>query len=233
MIDKKGNEKNSSLMKLAADDNDRRRWFCRQDTMKRLLNEMNKRTIILTVSHLFTSVIMACFCSLPDLVLLEIFSYLSCEDALFAFAELNINRLIDLLVEHGAFRHICVSSALSRQRYLVLKARIWRLDSVRSLVVEDIFAGIVFEYTSSDRYFPSLVELRLLRLRRIVKSITQFVIAHASTLTHLTVTSPDQPYSEKEEHSAFFHEILPHLSRLTTLNACWRSEVQVLFVAHL
>src|SRR5690349_8188662 len=95
------------------------------------------------------------FCSLADLVLLEIFSHLSCEDSLFAFAELNIDRLTNLLVERGAFQYIRLSSALSFERYLVLYERIWRRECIRSLVVEDMFADMISYYTRSW-HFPSL-----------------------------------------------------------------------------
>jgi hypothetical protein len=59
------------------------------------------------------------FLSLPDIVLLEFFTYLSCEDILYAFADLHDFHLNDLLTEHGAFRHICLSSQLSLRKYNV------------------------------------------------------------------------------------------------------------------
>ena len=65
------------------------------------------------------------FIFLPDIVLLEIFSYLSCEDALYAFDSLNNRRLSHLLEERGAFRQICLSPEVSRAlaRYLALRPR--------------------------------------------------------------------------------------------------------------
>ncbi len=181
-----------------------------------------------TRSHLFTYVIMVHLSSLPDLVLLEIFSYLSCEDALYAIAELNINRLNGMLAERGAFRQIHLSSALSYQRYIILAERIWRFDSVLSLVVEGIFADGLF-LLAPRRVFSSLADLRILYARRLYETTTAFVIAHASTLTHLTVTPTHHPFP-MQEHSTFFHSILPHLTRLTMLSLGWNSNVQVLFI---
>ncbi|CAF1122349.1 unnamed protein product [Rotaria magnacalcarata] len=69
------------------------------------------------------------FMSLPDITLLEIFTYLSSEDVLYTFADLHDVHLIDLLTEHAAFRQICLSSQLSRGQYKVLSNGIWRYDS--------------------------------------------------------------------------------------------------------
>jgi hypothetical protein len=163
--------------------------------------------------------------SLPDLVLLDIFSYLSCEDALYSFAELNIFRLVDLLVERGAFRHICLSSALPFYQYTVLAQRIWCFNLVRSLVIQDAFIDIVSPH-ARWRLFPSLIDLRLLHQRCIMKTTIQFVIAHASTLTHLTLTTT--PYKcWWSDQSIFLHAVLPHLHRLVMLQAYCTIPLQV------
>jgi hypothetical protein len=81
--------------------------------------------------------------SLPDIVLLEIFTYLSCEDALYAFADLQESHLINLFTEHGAFQQICLSSQLSRGQYLVLSNGTWCYDLVRSFVCKEMFSDFI------------------------------------------------------------------------------------------
>ncbi|CAF3743176.1 unnamed protein product [Rotaria magnacalcarata] len=110
------------------------------------------------------------FMSLPDITLLEIFTYLSSEDVLYTFADLHDVHLIDLLTEHAAFRQICLSSQLSRGQYKVLSNGIWRYDSVCSFVCKEMFCDFITDFTPCP-LFPSLTELRILGLR----CITDFV----------------------------------------------------------
>jgi hypothetical protein len=165
------------------------------------------------------------FLSLADIVLLEIFAYLSCEDALYAFADLHDFRLVDLLSERGAYWHIRLSSQLSMQQYSVLSKDIWRYDYVRSLVCREMFSDF-FPYFTLCRLFPSLTELRLLLVRYSSKIVTEFVIAHAPTLTHFTLT-PSKEAFLKEEYQEILHAVLPHLNQLKVLDTSCRSEVQV------
>jgi hypothetical protein len=166
------------------------------------------------------------FSLLADIVLLEIFSYLSCSDALYAFAEFHNLRFIDLLYERGAFGQICLSAELPRRQYINLLESIWRFDSVRSLVVMDSIADHIVAL-APRQLFPSLNDLRLLHLRHILDGTAAFIVAHAHTLTHLTITpTVTSPYSVKA-HSDLLHDVLPHLSRLTTLNMGYNTRVQV------
>jgi hypothetical protein len=164
------------------------------------------------------------FSSLPDIVLLEIFSHLSCEDALYAFADLHDFHLVDLLQERGAYRHMCLSSQLSVRQFTLLK-RIWRYDLVRSLVCKHLFSD--FDYMACQ-VFPSLTEFRLLFVCCPSDSFTWFVIRHASTLTHFTLTANKESFSSKN-YRKFMHAVLPHLNRLKVLETdkdCGR-DVQV------
>ncbi len=165
------------------------------------------------------------FMSLPDIIFLEIFTYLSCEDALYAFADLHDFHLIDLLTEHGAFRQICLSSQLSRHQYDVLSTGIWRYDLVRSFVCKEIFSDYVSYLTPCER-FTSLTELRALFLRGHDGGLAKFVIAHSSTLTHLSMKRSEQAY-RPEDYRTFFHTVLPHLNRLKLLDTDWTSYVSV------
>jgi hypothetical protein len=96
--------------------------------------------------------------SLPDLVWLQIFSYLSCEDVLYAFAELQISHLNNLLIESGAFRHICLLSVLPRHQYETL-LHVWYPDFVRSLVLHEMLAELIYDSiidrSTSARYVLS------------------------------------------------------------------------------
>jgi hypothetical protein len=165
------------------------------------------------------------FLSLPDIALLEIFSYLSCEDILYAFADLHDFHLDDLLTEHGAFRHICLSSQLSRWQYQVLSQGIWRYDSVRLLVCKEMFSDFIMDLTPCQ-IFTSLTDLRFHYLRCQSNRLIEFVFAHSSTLTHLSIKRSEQSYNP-EDYRTFFHTVLPHLSRLKLLDTDWRSYVSV------
>jgi len=123
------------------------------------------------------------FMLLPDIVLLEIFSYLSCEDVLYAFGDLHDFYLLDLLTEHGAFRQICLSSKLSRHQYQVLSKGIWCYDLVRSFVCKEMFSDYIIHFTPCQ-IFTSLTEMQVFCLRCLTDDLAQFVIAHSSTLTH-------------------------------------------------
>jgi len=168
------------------------------------------------------------FMSLPDLVLLEVFSYLSCEDVLYAFGDLHAFHFYDLLTEHGAFRHMCLSSQLSRHQYYILSNGIWRFDLVRSLICKEMFSDFLVGFTPCQ-IFPSLTELRLLFLRCSSEGLSDFVIAHSSTITHFTVTRSEQSYNQKGNEK-FLHTILPHLNRLKLLDTDWRNHASVRYL---
>ena len=98
------------------------------------------------------------FLLLPDVVLLEIFAYLSCEDVLYAFGSFQDVHLLDLLTKYGAFRQICLSSQLPMHQYEILASGIWSYDLVRSFVCKEIFSDFIF-YLTPCQIFPSLTEL--------------------------------------------------------------------------
>ena len=163
------------------------------------------------------------FTTLPDIVLLKIFTYLYCEDALYAFADLHDSHLIDLLTEYGAFQHICLSSQLSRRQYKVLSQGIWRYDLIRSFVCKEMFSEFV-TYLTPCQVFPSLIELRILFLRCSMDLLAEFVIAHSSTLTHFLVSRSEQSYI-LEDYQTFLHNVLPHLNQLKLLDTDSNSDV--------
>ncbi|CAF4073334.1 unnamed protein product, partial [Rotaria sp. Silwood1] len=165
------------------------------------------------------------FMLLPDIVLLEIFSYLSSEDVLYAFGNLHDFRLLDLLTEYGAFRQICLSSQLSRYQYQVLSKDIWRYDLVRSFVCKEMFSDYIIHFTPCQ-IFTSLTELRIFFLRCLTDDLAEFVIAHSSTLTHLSVKRSEQAYIP-QNFRTFSHTVLPHLNRLKLLDTDLRCYVWI------
>jgi hypothetical protein len=167
------------------------------------------------------------FMSLPDLVLLEILSYLSCEDVLYAFDSLNLNRLNDLIVERGAFRQICLSPSLSMQQYKYLMNGVWSLHLVKSLVVRDVFAKFfVFILPLKSRLLPLLTDLRLIEMAVLHHSAEQFILAHSLTLTHLTMTLWRPSYRPSSIGESLTN-ILPHLPRLIQLDTGFRNDIHV------
>jgi hypothetical protein len=162
---------------------------------------------------------------LADIVFLEIFTYLSCEDVLYAFADLQESHLIDLLTEHGAFRQICLSSQLSRHQYKVLSNGVWRYDLVRSFVCKEMFSDFIVGLTPCP-IFTSLTELRILCLRCVSDDFAQFIISHSSTLTHFSFTRSEQSYIP-EDFPTLLYTILPHLNHLKLLDYDWRNDISV------
>ncbi len=165
------------------------------------------------------------FMSLPDIVFLEIFTYLSCEDVLYAFADLQESNLIDLLKEHGAFRQICLSSQLPRRQYLVLSNGIWLYDLVRSIICKEMFSDFIF-YLTPCQIFSCLTELRILYLRCSQEEVGEFIIAHSSTLKCLTVSRCEKSFKQGN-YQKLLQTVLPHLNQLTFLDTDWRSYVSV------
>ncbi len=122
------------------------------------------------------------FDNLPDLSLIEIFSYLSCVDALWSFSNLN-SRLTTLLTERGFYRHVNLSSTRNKQFKIILS--ILRLNEIESLVIDRCASPLQL------RCWPHLPNLKTLRLQGVRDFIDAFKLAkkHANTLTHLTVES--------------------------------------------
>jgi hypothetical protein len=168
------------------------------------------------------------FMLLPDIVLLEMFTYLSHEDVLYAFANLKDSHLIDLLTEHGAFRQICLSSQLPRRQYSVLSNGIWRYDLVRSFICKEMFSDCI-DILSPCRIFPFLTELRILSLCCEREGVGEFIIAHSSTLKHFTITASEQ-VSMPDNYEKLLRTILPHLNQLTLLDTDLKSNASVRFI---
>lgn len=165
------------------------------------------------------------FLSLPDVVLLDIFSYLSCEDILYAFGSFQDFHLLDLLTEYGAFRQICLSSQLPKHQNEVLASGIWRYDLVRSFVCKEMFSDFI-SYLTPSPIFSSLIELRICSLRCLTDELSNFVIAHSSTLTNLSIKRDEQSF-RSDDHRKLLYTVLPHLNQLKFLDTDWRSCVSV------
>ena len=73
------------------------------------------------------------FDNLPDLSLIEIFSYLSCIEGIYSFSNLN-TRLTGLLIERGFYRHVNLSSTRYHQFQSILC--LLRLNEIQSVVID-------------------------------------------------------------------------------------------------
>lgn len=124
------------------------------------------------------------FDNLPDLVLIEIFSYLSCADVLSAFTCLN-GRITELLAERGFFRHVDLSSLFRVQFDQLL--RVLPLDDIETVTIDRHASPLQL------RRWPYLPRLRRLHLKgvREYDSVLRFVLIHAATLTHITIQSSE------------------------------------------
>lgn len=136
------------------------------------------------------------FDALPDLVLIEIFSYLSSFDILFGFTSLN-ERLTLLLIERRYFSRVDLSSS----HYFQFNQIIQRIDlnRIESLTI-DINASPL--QVSSWPYLPRLSTLRLIGIREYNDVIT-FLLLHAATLTHLTIDTRSEIESVSKVRNIF------------------------------
>jgi hypothetical protein len=151
------------------------------------------------------------FNDLPDLSLIEIFSYLSCIDALWCFNNLN-NRLTRLVIERGFYSHVNLSST----RYHRFKAflSLLRFDEIQSLIIDCYSSPLQL------KCWPFLPHLRILKLKgvRDMIDVFNFVKQHAITLTHLTV-----------ESSTYFETVSIVRNNLSSKsNALYRKDQQTL-----
>ena len=135
------------------------------------------------------------FDDLPDLAVIEIFSYLPSVDALSGFASLN-HRLTSLLHERGFFRHVYLPSLRSHSFKALMC--VVRLNQIESLVIDDSGAP---RQLLRWLYLPRLTRLRLQGVRE-YDSILIFLLLHATTLVHLTIKS------NKYYLTVSFHELL-------------------------
>ncbi|CAF4684395.1 unnamed protein product, partial [Rotaria sp. Silwood2] len=120
------------------------------------------------------------FNDLPNLSIIELYSYLSSIDILCSFNNLN-SRITRLLIERNNNRHVNLSS--SRYKQFVRYLSLLRYNDIESLFI-DCYASPL-----QLTYFPYLPNLRILKIKDLREFIDVFNFArkHARTLTHLTV----------------------------------------------
>ena len=125
------------------------------------------------------------FYDLPDLIIIDLFSYLSSIDVLWAFANLN-HRFRKLVDERGYFRHINLSSArLSKFDTLLA---LLPLNQIQTLVID---IGASFFQLTHWPHLPSLTTLRLYGLHDF-EDASSFILRHSRTLTDLTLGTSDR-----------------------------------------
>ena len=126
-----------------------------------------------------------CFDSLPDLVLIELFSYLSSNDILWGFTGLN-HRLTMLITERGYLFHINLSPARSNQFNTILG--FLPLNDIQSLAIDNDASPLQL------CHWPYLPRLRTLRIIGVYNhdELLLFLLLHAATLTHLIIRSNER-----------------------------------------
>ena len=125
------------------------------------------------------------FDDLPDLVVIEVFSYLSSIDVLWAF--INLNHCIqDILDERGLFRHINWSAA-RRSKFEILLSLV-PLDQIQSLIIDVDASPLQLSH------WPDLPRLTTLRLHgvRDFQDAASFILRHSHSLQRLTLETNDQ-----------------------------------------
>jgi hypothetical protein len=131
----------------------------------------------------------AVFDDLPDLVVIELFSFFSSIDVLWSFTRLN-DRLTTLLSERGYFRRINLSSARRSQFDTLLS--LLTLENIDSLAIDSDASPLQLTR------WPHLRRLKTLRLTglRYFDDLLTFLLRHATTLTHLTIESNEVHLAE-------------------------------------
>jgi len=122
---------------------------------------------------------------LPDLVLIELLSYLSSIDILWGFTQLN-HRLTMLITERGFFHHINLSLACYHQFNTIL--RFLPLNDIQSLAIDSDASPLQLTR------WPYLPRLRTLRVIGVYNhdDLLVFILLHAVTLTHLILKSNER-----------------------------------------
>jgi hypothetical protein len=128
------------------------------------------------------TMVVTCFDDLPDLVLIELFSYLSSLDILWGFTDLN-HRLTLLIIERNYFAYINLSLAGCDQFNRIF--RFLPLNNIQSLVIDSNASP--FQLTR----WPYLPRLKILRIIGTYNydDLLLFLLLHAATLTHLMIKS--------------------------------------------
>jgi hypothetical protein len=126
-----------------------------------------------------------CFDDLPDLVLIEIFSYLSSIDILWGLTRLNC-RLTMLVTERGFFHDINLSTAHYHQFNTIL--HFLSLNDIQSLAMDSDASPLQLTH------WPHLPRLKTLRIIGVYNydELSNFLLLHAATLTHLIVKSNER-----------------------------------------
>ena len=121
---------------------------------------------------------------LPDLALLELFSYLSSFDAGWLFARMN--QRFHALVQERSFRCINWSPARSNQFDLLLN--LLPLENVHSLAIDQEASQLQL------LRWPRLPRLKALRIKGVWNSehLQIFLLCHAPTLTDLIVEAYEE-----------------------------------------
>ena len=125
------------------------------------------------------------FDDLPDLIIIDLFNYLSSIDVLWTFANLN-HRFRELVNERGYFRHVNLSSA-----------RLSKFDALLALLPLNQIQTLIIDIGASSLqltrwpHLPSLTTLRLYGLRDF-EDATSFILQHSATLIHLTLGTNDR-----------------------------------------
>jgi hypothetical protein len=170
---------------------------CEYKTEKSIYNEC--------ISLCVYTMVATCFDDLPDLVLIDLFSYLSSLDILWGFTDLN-HRLTLLIIERSYFAHINLSLAGCDQFSRIL--RFLPLNNIQSLVIDSNASP--FQLTR----WPYLPRLKILRIFGTYNydDLLLFLLLHAATLTHLTIKSDERliPVSTDDlfEHSEHNKELV-------------------------
>ena len=122
------------------------------------------------------------FDDLPDLALIELFTYLSSFDALWSFSRINY-RLTILLAERGFLRRLNLSPARFGQFNILFD--LFTLKDIQSLAID--CDGSPLQLIR----WPRLPQLRTLRIKGVcnVGDLKIFLLVHAATLTHLILES--------------------------------------------
>ena len=128
---------------------------------------------------------MTCFDDLPDLVLIEILSYLSSIDVLWGLTDLN-HRLTMLINERGFFHHINLSSARYDQFERIL--RYLPLNEIQSLVIDTHASPLQLSH------WPYLSRLATLCVVDVwnYDELSVFLLLHAATLSRLIIRTTNR-----------------------------------------
>ena len=121
-----------------------------------------------------------CFDDLPDLVLIELLSYLSSIDVLWGLTHLN-HRLTMLINERGFFHHINLSSARYHQFQTILG--FLPLNDIQSLVIDTHASPLQLPRWP---YLPRLTALRVIGVFN-YDELLLFILLHAATLTRVII----------------------------------------------